>query len=434
MHIIKRKAVPVVLGAILVALFSHACPVRAAQPQGGAANPPTASVSGKLTISASEGTGSDFGGITIKLTGPDAATSELTVTDADGHYEFDHLAPGKYTLDVTQDGFAPWSGTVSVAAGQMVVQDAVLQIVSVSQKVEVRAEATEATTQSVTPTATVSDKQLDSLPLPTQKFTEALSLVPGVIRTAQGKLSFKGQAESQGMLLVDSAEDVDPVSGSFSIPIPVEAIQSMTVYNSPQSSGYGGFSGGLTVIETKPPAGPWDYKLLDFIPSFRGKNDHLVGIANWTPRFEFSGPLIKNKVNFSQEVTYEFRRTPTPGLTWPLNEVVTRATTSFTQLQVIWSPRHLLNVNVNVFPLGIEYANINALIPQTASTSYHRNGVSRRSFRHLPIPFRRIAEHGGSLHPLLQQCLRPRSCRHADFAVWMGWQFFQYIVANRRSK
>ena len=376
MHIPKRKALSVALSAALIALFSYAYPVRAGQPQADATNPSAASISGKLTISAREGTGNDFGGITLKLTGPDAATSQLSVTDADGHYEFDHLAPGKYTLDVAQDGFAPWSMTVVVAAGQAAVQDAVLQIVSVSQKVEVRADVAEATTQSVASTSTVSDKQLDTLPLPTQKFTEALSLVPGVIRTAQGKLSFKGQAESQGMLLVDSAEDVDPVSGTFSIPIPVEAIQSMTVYNSPQSSGYGGFSGGLTVIETKPPAGPWDYKLLDFIPSFRGKNDHLVGIENWTPRFEFSGPLIKNKVNFSQEITYEFRRTPTPGLTWPLNEVVTRSTTSFTQLQVIWSPRHLLNVNINVFPLGIEYANINALVPQTASTSYHRNGVS----------------------------------------------------------
>ena len=214
------------------------------------------------------------------------------------------------------------------------------------------------------------------MPLPTEKFNEALLLVPGVIRTAQGSLNFNGQAESQGMLLVDSTENIDPISGSFAIPIPVDAIQSMTVYSLPQSSGYGGFSSGVTTIETKPPASKWEYKLFDFIPSFRGKNDHIVGLANLTPRVQLGGPLIKNKINFSQEVTYEFRRTPIRGLAWPLNETVTRATTSFTQLQVIWSPRHLLNVNVNVFPVGIQYANINTLVPQTASTTYHRQGVS----------------------------------------------------------
>ena len=119
------------------------------------------------------------------------------------------------------------------------------------------------------------------------------------------------------MLVVDSAENVDPISGSFSIPIPVDAIQSMTVYPLPESSEYGGFSGSLTTIETKAPSPAWDYKLLDFPPSFRGKNGQLVGIANWTPRFEFGGPLVKNKINFSQELTYEFRRTPVRGLAWP---------------------------------------------------------------------------------------------------------------------
>lgn len=201
-------------------------------------------------------------------------------------------------------------------------------------------------------------------------------MVPGVIRTREGKLSLEGQAESQGMLVVDSAENVDPVSGSFSIPIPVEAIQSMTVYNLPESSAYGGFSGGLTAIETKPPSGTWNYKLMDFITSFRGKSGHLVGLGNWTPRFEFGGPLVKNKVNFSEEVTYEIRKQPVRGLPWPVNETKTRSITSFTQLQVILSARHLLNINVNVFPSSVEFANINTLVPQSASANYGRNGAS----------------------------------------------------------
>src|SRR5258708_20160567 len=178
------------------------------------------------------------------------------------------------------------------------------------------------------------------------------------------------------MLVVDSAENVDPVSGSFSIPIPVDIIQTMTVYNLHESSEYGGFTGGLTTIETKPPSGTWDYKLRDFIPAFRGKNDNLVGLANWTPRFEFGGPLVKNKVNFLEEVTYEIRKQPVRGLSFPVNEIKTRSVTSFTDVQVILSDRHVLNFHVNTFPLELDFANINALIPQTASTSYGRSGLS----------------------------------------------------------
>jgi hypothetical protein len=101
-----------------------------------------------------------------------------------------------------------------------------------------------------------------------------------------------------------------------------------------------------------------------------------VGLANWTPRFVFGGPLIKNKVNFSEEVTYELRRQPVRGLSFPVNEIKTRSFTSFTNLQVILSSRHVLNLHVNTFPMELDFANINALIPQSASTDYGRSGAS----------------------------------------------------------
>jgi len=148
----------------------------------------------------------------------------------------------------------------------MAVSDGVLQISTVTEKVEVQGEATEVSTQSVSASATVSEKQLEALPLKTAAFTEALSTSPSVIKTQEGKLNFNGQAESQGLLLVDSAENVDPVSGSFAIPIPVDAIQSIQVFSTPDSAEFGGFSGGLTRIELKPPPDSWISKLHNLSP------------------------------------------------------------------------------------------------------------------------------------------------------------------------
>ncbi len=375
--IIARRVLFPACCAIFIALILLAYPALAWQALDTNSNAPKASVTGRITVVSGEGATNSLAGVTVKLTGPSLGpASRSTVTDAAGRYEFTGLATGAYTLEASADGFKAWSATITLATDQTLVKDVVLQISSVNQQVEVQGEAVEIATQNVAITATVNTEQLESLPLPTQKFTEALSLIPGVVRTSTGKLTFKGQAESQGMLVVDSAETVDPVSGSFSIPIPVDIIESMTVYNLPESSEYGGFTGGLTTIETKPPSGSWDYKLRDFIPAFRGKNDHLVGLANWTPRFEFGGPIIKNKMNFSEEVTYELRRQPVRGLSFPENEIKTRSLTSFTNLQVILSPRHVLNFHVNTFPLELDFANINALIPQTASTSYGRSGVA----------------------------------------------------------
>ena len=372
-----RRIVFHACSTISIALILLAHPIRARQTQGTNSNDGKASVTGRITTVSGDGATNVLPGTTVKLIGPPVGLApQSTVTDAEGRYEFTHVAAGAYTLEASADGFKTWSTTITLGAEQALVKDVVLQISSFNQQVEVQGEAAEIATQNVAITATVNTEQLESLPLPTQKFTEALSLIPGVVRTATGKLTFKGQAESQGMLVVDSAENVDPVSGSFSIPIPVDIIQSMTVYSLPESSEYGGFTGGLTIIETKPPSGTWEYKLRDFIPAFRGKNGSLVGLANWTPRFEFGGPLIKNKVNFTEEVTYELRRQPIRGLSFPVNEVKTRSVTSLTNVQIILSPRHVLNFHVNTFPMEIEFANISALIPQTASTNYGRSGVS----------------------------------------------------------
>jgi hypothetical protein len=369
----RRKALYLAFCALLISAILSGYPALAQDQKES-----SASITGTLTTVSGEGIQDGVADVTVNLTGPSRnREARTTTTDADGGYQFTRVAPGDYTLAASKDGFKSWTAAVTLKVGQQAVEDAVLQVSSIEQRVEVRAEVTPlVATQSVGPTATVSNQQLAALPLPTQKFTEALSLVPGVLRTGQGNLSLNGQAESQGMLVVDSAENVDPISGSFSIPIPVDAIQSMTVHSLPESSEYGGFSGGLTTIETKAPAAAWDYKLLDFPPSFRGKNGQLVGIANWTPRFEFGGPLVKDKVNFFQELTYEFRRTPIRGLPWPVNETTNRTTTSFTEIQVILSPRHLLNIGLNIFPSAIEFANINTLVPQSASANYRRNGAS----------------------------------------------------------
>jgi hypothetical protein len=337
----------------------------------------TGSLSGKITTTTGENTTNNIPGIAVKLTGPiPATTSQTAVSDSDGKYQFTHLASGSYTMEAAVEGFQPYTATVTLTSGQAATQDLALQISAVEERVEVQAQATEIATQSVTATATVNEQQLQALPLRTEKFTEALSVSPSVIRTQEGKLNFNGQAESQGMLLVDSAENVDPVSGSFAIPVPVDAIQSIQVFNTPDSSAYGGFSGGLTRIEIRPPAPTWGYKLLDLIPSFRGKNDHLVGIANITPRIEVGGPLIKNKLNFSEDLTYEFRRDPVHGLTWPFNETFVYGLVSFTELQYTFSAKHLLNINLNIFPSTNLYANINTLIPQSASSDFRRRGTS----------------------------------------------------------
>ena len=255
-------------GAVLIAILL--CAMRAfAQQAGPSAQSGSGSISGKVTSSTGQNGSDILSGITVKLTSTAAGSSpRMTITDFEGHFEFTRLPQGSYTLEAGIEGFQPWTTQVNLASGEALTKNIPLQINSVEQRIEVQGETTEIATQSVSATATVTEQQLADLPLQKQELTEALAMSPSVIRTQEGKLNFNGQSESQGMLLVDSAENVDPVSGSFAIPIPVNTIQNIQVFTTPDSSAYGGFSGGLTRIDIRPPAPAWNYKFLDIVPSF----------------------------------------------------------------------------------------------------------------------------------------------------------------------
>src|SRR5258708_37520081 len=302
-------------GALLLALLVCEAPPTAPQ-QGTPPQATSASLTGKVPAATGHKTTNNLPGITVRLTGTASGSkSQTTVTDFEGRYQFTRLASGSYSLEAIVEGFQDWTAEVTLESGQSVTEDVPLQINSVEERIEVQGEVTEIATQSVSATATVNERQLEELPLRTQKFTEALAMSPSVIRTQEGKLNFNGQAESQGMLLVDSAENVDPVSGSFAIPIPVNAIQNIQVFTTPDSSAYGGFSGGLPKIRINPPCPACNYQHLDIDPPFRAKNDSLIGIPNFTPRVEVGDPLIKNKLNFSADVPYKFHWNPGSGCT-----------------------------------------------------------------------------------------------------------------------
>ncbi len=299
-------------------------------------------------------------------------------TSQNGGFNFPGLIPATYDLVCAAVGYSPVEQKDLQVSEEPTpfIQIALPTETIVKQQVEVHEKISTISTGASTQPSRLSAPQLQSLPLAQQKFKAALPLVPGVVRTPDGRISIKGSAESQGMLLVDSADTVDPVTGSFSIDVPLDAVESLDVYKSAYNAQYGRFSGGLTTIETKPPSGQWHYEVNDFLPTPRIRSGKLVGIADDEPRLSFTGPLWSNHLNFSESFTYDLNKQPVRGLAWPNNEIKTEGFTSFTSFQYIFGPNHLFTLNSNFFPLRHEFADINALIPQSASSNYGQRGFA----------------------------------------------------------
>jgi hypothetical protein len=337
----------------------------------------TGSIHGTVSIK-QEQASSDLSGINIQLNSTPADGNTLaTVTDDAGHYEFKDLKPGQYTVSINQQGFKPITKTVLVAPGQAVDQDIALEIATVAEKVEVQEQTQVISTESVAnPAATVTHQDLVALPTPEEKIREVIPITPGVVKTIDGKLTFKGADENQSLFLVNSAQTADPVTGSFSIAVPTDAVQSFAVYKTPYNAGLGSFSGGLTAIETKPPQEQWNYYVKNIVPSVLGKNGSMVGIAQATPGVDFGGPLIDGKLFFSEVFQYDMKKTTVRGLPWPNDIYKKQGFNSFTTLELVLSPQQILTLTVNAFPLRQQHININALVPDPASNDLNQKGIA----------------------------------------------------------
>lgn len=311
----------------------------------------------------------------------------LQVTTGEkGEFRFPGLLYGVYNLTCAAVGFQPvrQSDLVITTVRPPRMEIALPREVVVRERVEVREKADRVTQEATAPPAKLSASQLSELPLIEQKFKAALPLVPGVVRSPNGKINIKGAVENQGLLLVDSAEMVDPVTGSFSIEIPLDAIESVQVFKSAYQAEYGRFSGGLTTIDTKAPSDEFRFEVNDFLPTVRVKGGHVVGIADDQPRLYATGPLLENKLNFSEAFAYDLVKQPVRGLAYPHNEIKTQGFNSYSSFQYIISPQQLMTTHVDIFPLRRQFANINSLLPQSASSDYGQEGYSAgTTYRHL---------------------------------------------------
>ena len=362
-------------GAVF-ALLLAAGPVFGQETHSRGESPRSGSIHGTVTT-LQENTSSGLAGVILRLTpGPDG--SALTAgTDEAGSYEFKGLRPGTYTISINQPGFKPYTKTVTVNAGQATVQDIRAELETVTEKVEVNEDTqTIATESATTPSVTLTQRQLISLPTAQEKIREVLPVTPGVVKTQDGKLNFKGADENQSLLLVNSARTTDPVTGSFSVPVPTDAVQSFAVYKTPYNAGLGSFSGGLTVVETKPPDDRWNYRLKSFIPSVLGKNGSMIGLQEATPGLDFGVPLLAHKLLFSEIFQYDMKKRTVRGLPWPNDISKKQGFSSFSTVEAILSNTHILMLTVNAFPLRQQHADINALVPQPASNDLNQKGIA----------------------------------------------------------
>lgn len=324
---------------------------------------------GILDIEITDSNNNPLAGAKITVYGADGnQVGSVYTTDEKGLVRVPALAVGEYRLLVEAIGFQAQNETgITVensAMSKVTIQ--VTQPVS-GDVVEVKAESDRLIEQTANPQGQLTQTVLKMVPLLSQDFTAALPLVPNVIRPPDGKVSIKGAREDQSALLINNADATDPATGNFALSIPLESIERVNVFTNPYLPEFGKFTGGVVKVETKRGGDKFKFSVDDFFPEPRFRGGQLFGFANVSPRIHLEGPILKDKIFFSQGFEFGVDKKPVRGLPSPINEIKRKDARSFTQLDFILSAKQTLTITSNYSVRRTDHLNLDFFNPQTVA-------------------------------------------------------------------
>ena len=335
----------------------------------------TSTLQGTVTVSSTSGPGQILPGVTLNLTlSGSSQNTRSTVTNDQGEFKFTDLAAGTYSLEVSLSGFKPHSKYVTIGSGVVTVANIGLELLEVSGTVDVALDDDKSISTDPAPAASFKQDNFETLPLATERFLDALPLVPSVVRGPDGLLNVKGARASQSGLTVNSTNVTDPVTGEFAINLPIEAIQSVEVLTNPYSVEFGQFTGAVTKVETRSGSENFNWQTDSFLPRLRYRGSSFVGIEAFTPRLAFSGPLLSDKLKFFQSFEYRFVRTPVENLPPLKRDTGLESFDSLTQLDWNIDDRNHLTTTLSLFPQKLSFVGLNTFNPQEVTPDFKQRG------------------------------------------------------------
>jgi Carboxypeptidase regulatory-like domain len=289
---------------------------------------------GNITGTVTDAQGGVLPGATVTAVHTDTGTSYEAVTGGDGRYSILNVRVGPYTVTANMNGFKDQKQEkVQVQLGAEQSADFKLQLSSVSETVEVVANAPTIDLARAGTADNIPNAVKEALPTISRSLTDIIRISPmfnsfggGSGADAGSVVSVAGSSYRYNSLQIDGAANNDlfglassagaPGGTAETQPISLDAIQEIQLVVSPYDVRQGGFSGGGINAITK--SGTNSLHGSGF---FFGRNEDFVGkgvtdtkISNFKHKQgggTVGGPIVKNKAFFFGTADYERKLRPT---------------------------------------------------------------------------------------------------------------------------
>jgi Ca-activated chloride channel family protein len=180
------------------------------------------------------GTVTDIGGgvipgATIALKTKDAQPKVLAtkITNNEGKFRFENVAPGQYQLITSLQGFKTLSATVRAVAGVSVTNlRVVLEVGQISETVTVMASTELINTQTATVTSTLNTDQINRMPTTSRNALNAVTFLPGVSTARDSTVN--GLPQNSLNITLDGVSNTTIASNQFYAR--QDAVEAVTVH------------------------------------------------------------------------------------------------------------------------------------------------------------------------------------------------------------
>ena len=256
--------------------------------------------------------GGSVAGATVEAKNLDTNFTQTETTNADGHFAFLSLAPGRYTLTISMSGFATvLQQNVNLTVGQTINIPVTMKVSSIAQQIVV----TDIPVVEVTKTesaSTLDELSVATTPVLGRKFEDLLTLTPGVSIT-QGpdgdEININGQ---RGIFNNISLDGGDYNNGFFgeqmggqraAIDITLEAVKEFQITASGANAEFGRSAGGVINVVTKSGTNNWhgaafEYFRTEGLTAATSDGKPLQDFRRNQFGGSFGGPIAKDKLFF----------------------------------------------------------------------------------------------------------------------------------------
>jgi hypothetical protein len=240
-------------GALLLILILHAA---------AAAQLTTGDIVGRVA----DESGGILPGATITVQNVGTGDVRTTVTTDTGDYLITLLPIGNYLVRIELQGFSIQESKVAVRSGEQIRVDGRLRVGSVTETVEVTAEAPLLQTESATISTLVTESEVQDLPVNGRNFISLIQGVPGANTGAPNALgsgtrpddrrptasvSINGAGDNRNNMLIDGMDNNERAIGTIVVRPSIDAIAEVRVQTSNYPAEVGRTAGGVVNILTK---------------------------------------------------------------------------------------------------------------------------------------------------------------------------------------